>query len=260
MDDDTTFSPSEFCTTLRQIMQVANPTVVENPGMLCLCGVEIDFFNRVVNTCKCGNQLTIKVHNDIQGILVQQCVRSGTHATVRVNNMFEGSNPGCHKKADVILEGTQAIDVRVSSVGTQDINMSNVMQPDFIVNKGERQKMSQYTKVKDKGGFEVIPFVIDSQGHMGPSMKKIVSKLSRKHATVTDLPYQIIHQYWSRKYSCRLHKSIAQRVISKVESARFFQLASKSGSEEVRGDRDEILNSVAESLGGLSPRDVHSGW
>ena len=38
MDDDTTFSPSEFCTTLRQIIQVANPTVVENPGMLCLCG------------------------------------------------------------------------------------------------------------------------------------------------------------------------------------------------------------------------------
>lgn len=56
-----------------------------------------------------------------------------------------------------------ASDVRVSSVDTGHLHVE--CDHDFIVNKGEKQEMSQYTKVKDKG-FEIIPFVIDSQGHL----------------------------------------------------------------------------------------------
>ena len=252
-----TKTPDEFKTSLRQHLQVANPVVVAHPGLECPCGVEIDPFNRLVNCCKCNNSLTIGVHNAVQSVLVEHCIASKSTYSVVVKKMYEDLNPGVNKAADVILDHNIAIDVRISSVGTKDISIETAAEAGYAARKGEKEKLSQYSRVKNQSRFTLVPFVIDSQGHMGPAAKKLFVQLCRRHAISSNIPLNILQNFWMRKYSCKLHKAIARRVICKVDSAVSLQLSQNFPYVGVM-ESDRIHHAVVENLSGLSPRD--SSW
>ena len=254
VDEHSTFSPVEFRTMLRQHLQISNPAVTANPTLLCACKKQMDNLNRLVSCCKCQNHLTINVHNEVQRVLAELASASKTQCTVKVRKMYEALNPGVNKEADLIMDGALAVDVRISAVGSKEITMRTAAQPDYTVLRGEREKRSQYNVVKDQTMFQLVPFVVDSQGHMGPEAKGLFSKLCHRVAFSSNIPISIIQSYWVRKLSCRLMKAIARRAISKVEMALSLQLSHNFAYNGVH-QSDSIRHVVVDSLSGMSPRD-----
>ena len=111
----------------------------------------------------------------------------------------------------------------ITTTHPKDLSIKQALTPHDRCLYGCKFKHRQYANVTNN--HLMVPFIIDSAGHIARSSMFFLEAIFRKISLQSQIPFSNIKQYWLKTISSTLHQGITTEIIICEKSSKSHALA-----------------------------------
>ena len=140
----------------------------------------------------------------------------------------------------------------ITTTHPKNLTIRQALTPHDRCLYGCKFKHRQYVNVTNN--HLMVPFIIDSAGHIARSSMHFLEAIFRKISFKSQIPFSNIKQYWLKTISSTLHQGITSEIIICEKSSQSHALALQGlNSQEHNHFIENVLTHERESYSDSSP-------
>jgi hypothetical protein len=177
----------------------------------------------------CMSGVFDRVHEELKYCLHGICVHAGLQITIEEKGLFNSGEADTTKKCpdlvvtypeSVAVSSKQFIDAtvtakyHVSESGVDNLRPHGGIQLDAAVNDAFKGKVKKYQVQCDRFGYKLVPFVLDTTGHIHPDSAEWLRSIAVKGSAHMQgrVSPDILYAYYRKKISVCLVKAIGNSI------------------------------------------------
>jgi hypothetical protein len=254
--------PEFFRRSLCRVLRISPFKEDSAENIPCLCGKStLDNYGDHQYNCKASKASKISTHNAINRIITQAIKTSGTAVCSEPRNVIFNEKTGANRIPDGTILGDLGDpryppgtywDTMITTTHPKDLSIKQALTPHDRCLYGCKFKHRQYTNVTNS--HLMVPFIIDSAGHIARSSMFFLEAIFRKISLQSQIPFSNIKQYWLKTISSILHQGITTDIIICEKSSKSHSLALQ-GLDSLAQNQfvDNILTHERESFSDSNP-------